>query len=115
MMTVAEHGSGRMLDALLALGADASATDPEGKTPLMFAAARGDTAIAGLLIQSVGDVTVVDNSGDGPLDHAFLARKPDMMAFLIRRGAEAEVSSEIADRWSASLPGFNASRTYFRP
>ncbi|EOD08245.1 ankyrin, partial [Emiliania huxleyi CCMP1516] len=48
---------------LLARGADANARDKKGETPLLKAAARGQTAVCRLLLQARGDPAAASSSG----------------------------------------------------
>jgi ankyrin repeat protein len=63
-------GSLENLGFLLSRGADASARDSSGRTPLWYAAAGTNTGAISLLSRYGGDVNARDNQGRTPLMHA---------------------------------------------
>ena len=76
----AQAGHVRDVQLLLARGADANARDKKGETPLLKAAARGQTAVCRLLLQARGDPAAASSSGATALSVA--ADKPDVRALL---------------------------------
>jgi uncharacterized protein len=70
LMRAAQKGSARALEALLARGARADATDEAGNTALMYAAARGQRACAEKLLAAGASKTHRNKFGLGPLDWA---------------------------------------------
>lgn len=63
-------GNSTAVRTLLALGANPDIADPGGSTPLMLAAARGETECVRLLLEAGADPTPADCDGSTALDHA---------------------------------------------
>lgn len=68
LMRAAQKGSARAVEALLARGAKADATDEAGNTALMYAAARGQRACAEKLLAAGASKTHRNKFGLGALD-----------------------------------------------
>lgn len=60
----------RIIDLLLMKGADVSLPGRFGRTPVMIAAAQGDTALVQRLIHMGADLSAKDESGKTALDYA---------------------------------------------
>lgn len=60
----------KIVRALLAHGADFTATDDDGRTPLMMASMHGWPDVAGQLIKAGANVNVHDNAGRIAMDYA---------------------------------------------
>ena len=75
---------------LLDGGADASAPDSAGMTPLHFAAQQGSLAVAHLLLEHGADVHAVDRFGNAPLWTAvFNGRgKGELVELLLAHGSD---------------------------
>lgn len=68
LMRAAQKGSARAVEALLARGAKADATDEAGNTALMYAAARGQRACAEKLLAAGASKAHRNKFGLGPSD-----------------------------------------------
>jgi len=68
--------------ALIAAGADVHFTGTGGMTPLMYAAALGDSSLVALILSKKADPTVVDHFGQSAADHAASAGHEDIAAWL---------------------------------
>lgn len=66
--TAAFVGSIRCCEVLIRLGADVSKKDADGWTAMHYAMARGYLNIVKYLILFGGDLNVVNNDGDSPLE-----------------------------------------------
>jgi len=97
-------GDSRLVQELLAAGADPNARDLfHGTTPLHDAATTGDMTTAKLLINGGADVNHSDNNvGSTPLGVAAITGNVEMVRLLLSRGArlgknETEVLNEVQD------------------
>lgn len=84
------HGRPDAVTTLLANGADPRATDPDGNTPLHFAARSSDPGVAALLLDAAAELEVLNNEGWSPLGVASAAGNWRLARFLLERGARAE-------------------------
>jgi len=90
---------GAMIDFLIERGGDVSATNRDGQTPLILAAAFGRVETAMRLIDSHGaSLDARDRDQRTALMHAARSGHPDMIRFLSERGADA--AARDVDGWS---------------
>ncbi|MCX7024462.1 MAG: ankyrin repeat domain-containing protein [Spirochaetes bacterium] len=76
------------VQAALLAGADPNAKDDLGRTPLFYAAARGNVAIAKLLVAKKASPNLLDKSGWGPHTVAMDANFPEMLDYLVKAGLD---------------------------
>ncbi|MFN9738326.1 MAG: ankyrin repeat domain-containing protein [Pseudomonadota bacterium] len=89
--------SGR-LDTVMMLvtnGADPRAADPEGNTPLHYAALSRDPGVAAVLLDAGADPAATNREGRTPLGMACAAGNETLLRFLLERGAPAEVPRAV--------------------
>jgi len=64
--------------------------DEYGRTPLHYAADRGDHALAGELIAAGADASLADDDGWTPLHFAVQAHSPPLVQLLLQAGAPVD-------------------------
>jgi ankyrin repeat protein len=103
----AEHDDAKELLMLLELGADANAIhEATGRTPLHYAADRGNLNIAVMLIAKGADVNARDPFKNTPLHVACKSNLTSMVFLLLAAGADINATSQsglpadIARRWT---------------
>jgi ankyrin repeat protein len=84
------HGRPEAVMTLLANGADARATDPEGNTPLHHAARSSDPAVAALLLDAGALVDALNADGQSALGLTCAAGNWRLARFLLEHGARPE-------------------------
>jgi uncharacterized protein len=79
---------------------EVNARDPEGKTPLHYAAERGDSQLAAFFISHGANVNVLDNSNQSPL--GISAEKGDARITELLVNAKANIFLPIRDNTNAA-------------
>ena len=74
-------------------GATPDVMDPEGTTPLMFAALRGDRELAEFLLEHGANINAKDMFGATPLMHAVWHGQAELAEFLLNQGADVNLRS----------------------
>lgn len=99
----AMRGSAVTIAALLERGADPNARNPEGETALMLVARTGRVDAAELLLDAGVDVNATEEwGGQSALMWAAAQSQPDMVKFLIGKGAEVDARG-ITRLWQRKL------------
>lgn len=94
MQLAAEVGDAAILDLLLRAGADVDSPNPEGQTALMLVARTGNVAAAKLLVDHGATLEARESWGEqNALMWAAARRHPDMVAYLLDRGADPDTQS----------------------
>ena len=78
--------------AALARGADVTATDPDGTTPLHWAVHANDAAIVGLLIEAGADADAANRYGVRPMSLACTNGNAAIAELLLDAGADADTT-----------------------
>lgn len=78
----AERGHGRIIELLIATGADVNAPDDKGRTPLMKAALSDEVEALGILMKAGAQTDMIDRQGMNPYDHAVSKGKINAKNFL---------------------------------
>ncbi|MEY4641702.1 MAG: hypothetical protein RLZZ227_1696 [Pseudomonadota bacterium] len=98
MQLAAEVADVDMLKLLLDAGADAESPNPEGQTALMLVARTGNVEAATLLVERGANVNALETWGQQTaLMWAAARRHPQMMAYLISKGADVDAQSIARD------------------
>jgi ankyrin repeat protein len=104
----AEAGSGPVIAALIAAGADVNATTLTGATPLMLAAASGDTASLAALLDAGAEANARETErGHTALMFAAAANRLDAVKLLLQRGADPQIATKMIDLAGLSREGEN--------
>ena len=98
---------------LLEAGADPNVTNEDGQTPLMLAARTGNVALATLLVERGADVNRRERfRQQSAVMWAAAQNHPDMVAFLISKGADLTVRAQAND-WETQIT--SEPRVQYRP
>lgn len=84
----------KIVQQLLEAGADASAQDHKGNTPLHYACDTGSLAIGKMLLAKAVDVMALNSKGDTPLHRAVERKQETMCAWLVNNGADVMIRYE---------------------
>ena len=77
----------RLVDCLLAAGAELDVKNCYGATPLSFCAVRNTEHTASALLDNGADINARDNDGDSPLLQSIFSNADDVTQLLLSRGA----------------------------
>lgn len=98
---------------LLEAGADANAANEDGVTALMLAARTGNVTVAELLVKAGADVNRIEQyKGQSAVMWAAGENHPEMVAFLVARGADLSVRANATD-WPSQIS--SEPRVQYRP
>ncbi len=98
MQLAAEVADPNMLKLLLDAGANADSPNPEGQTALMLVARTGNVEAAKLLVKHKATLDAREQFGEQTaLMWATARRHPEMMQFLIEKGADVNARSKWRD------------------
>ncbi len=97
LLLTACHGSGELVEALIAEGAQVNAQNKDGETPLILAVLRAAAfngrlrrrflGIISALLQKGADLNPKDRTGRTALDWALVLGQEDIAALLLESGA----------------------------
>lgn len=93
LMEAVQRGDAAAVKGLLGRGADARAGDPDGTTPLHYAAHRGDVATAEALLRAGAAAGAVNRYGSTPLLEAAAAGNARLVKLLLDAGASANTAN----------------------
>lgn len=86
---VMRHSLPEVIEAIAQLK-DVDALDPEGRTPLFYAALKGESAIAAELIRHGADVNAQDKGLKTPLHFAAREYQTELADLLLKSGAKVD-------------------------
>src|SRR5204863_8932364 len=90
--------------ALLAAGADARAVTSNGTTPLMIAAAAGDTRSINSLVENGAEINAKETKGETPLMFAAGFNRVEAVKLLLAKGADHKATTEVTDLFALTAP-----------
>ena len=98
---------------LLEAGADANAANEDGMTALMLTARTGNVTVAELLVKAGADVNRIEQyKGQSAVMWAAGENHPEMVAFLVARGADLSIRAKATD-WPSQIS--SEPRVQYRP
>lgn len=98
LILAARNGSGAMVSALLAAGADSNGAMTIGTTPLMLAAASGDVESITALLEHGAEVdSIEDAQGQTALMFAASYNRDEAISVLIEHGADVSLTTKTVD------------------
>ena len=89
-----QAGDRRGALAMIAAGADVNQAQPDGTTPLHWAAYRVDRELINALLKKGARAKVVNRYGASPLAEAVRVANAELAAMLLEAGADANVANE---------------------
>ena len=89
-----QSGDRRAALELIAKGADVNQTQPDGTTPLHWAAYTFDRELVQALLRKGARANVVNRFGASPLGEAVRVANVELVAMLLEAGADANVANE---------------------
>jgi ankyrin repeat protein len=87
-----QEGRAEAVTTLLTNGAQPNCTDPDGNTPLHFAALSTRAIVAAMLCDAGATLDAINRTGHTPLGVACETANWELARFLLERGAKAEVA-----------------------
>ncbi len=101
--------TGTQTELLINVGANVNARDNDGKTPLMYAAERGDYKSLQLLLEAGAEINAVDNYGNSALIYAANSGNKKTLETL----GNAGIDPNIANKRGRTALMYIADRDYF--
>jgi hypothetical protein len=116
LLDAAERGDARSAVNALNLGADVDVRDPNGFSPLMFAALLGHREVAALLVSAGADVNARFETGATPLMAAAIRGELEIVRILVDAGADPSLrnSADATARVKAEEYGKDEAASYLR-
>jgi len=114
ILSAAAEGNLEAIKQHVSAGTDINTREPYGRsTPLIVAAAFGQTEAAALLIENGADVNAVNNEGATPLHAAAFFGRTDTVKLLLAKGADVNAENNkgqtpldtVAGQWNQELEG----------
>jgi ankyrin repeat protein len=103
----------RLVEMLLKAGANVDTANEDEQTPLMLAARNGTVEVAELLVRHRADVDAKEQwRGQTALMWAAAENHPEMVEFLLQKGAQVNVRAEAND-WPSQIT--SEPRAQYRP
>ena len=101
---VKKENQTEIINYFLSKGVDVNKADNDGNTPFMNAAsANSDVAVLELLASRVKDISAVNKKGVSALAFAVKNNAPEVVNFLISKGADVNVADANGDNLAAYL------------
>ncbi len=110
LLGASEKGHGRVLELLIAAGADVNVTDKEGRTPIMRAVLSDQIETLGILVKAGAKPETTDNHGLSAYDHAVTAGKGNAKGYLSRYRNEAPKGADHPAAPVVTANGYSFSR-----
>jgi len=92
-----------IINYFLSKGVDVNKANEEGNTPFMNAAAGRNLSVVELLAPKVKNINAVNKKGESALTQAVSASSPEVVAYLIGRGADVKVEDLTGNNLSYYL------------
>lgn len=93
-----------IIEHFLAKGVNVNQADEEGNTPFIFAASSNrDLATLSLLASKVSTINQTNNKGESALSLAVKGNSPEVVKFLIEKGADIKVTNKDGENLLAYL------------
>ena len=113
LLIAAKKNNPRLLEILIAKGANVDAADLNGLTPLMAAASMGLDQNVRVLISAGANVNARDEKGSTPLIWAAISGHPQVVEILLAHGADGKVKNKDGHTALSLSKRINASRKRF--
>jgi len=110
LLIAAKKNNPRLLEILIAKGANVDAADLNGLTPLMAAASMGLDQNVRVLISAGAKVNARDEKGSTPLIWAAISGHPQVVEILLAHGADGKVKNKDGHTALSLSKRINASR-----
>jgi ankyrin repeat protein len=113
LLTLIEQGKHTDVLELLDRGADPNASDPIGRSALMYAGLNGQTDTMEILIEKGAQINAKDKMGETPLHAAIMFGDPNAVRLLIGKGADVNAKFYLGSN-TGSLSPLGLAKLRFR-